>query len=291
VRALVIVITDPEPGPLPRLLKAPELRTAEEIGEDAPPETLHLSQSHGMVRPGFDVKDPILLHLHLEFGLPPPVGVLAALIGEHLLGGRKFPRSDPIDIDDILCGLASEKIRAADEAGVVVHKRDEIRVLPSQAKGKDVALPELVGGGPLKEAGLWGIAFGPGLGLLDEFFFVQGPAHGFMACLEAEDPAQGMGDAPYSKAGMALLELDNFLFDRRGILFLLGGRPQGFEAFFPHFLVSFGPTVETALAHPELLLEHGGRKPLFEVKLYGFEPKAEGIMAPAAGSPLGGAPS
>ena len=82
---------------------------------------------------------------------------------------------------------------------------DEVGILPAKAEGENVALPHLVGSGPLKEARPWRITPGLAFGLLDEFFFVQGLAHCFGACLEKKDSLQRVGNSPHTKERVLLL--------------------------------------------------------------------------------------
>jgi hypothetical protein len=50
----------PQPHPLASRLKAVELRPHQELFPDGLPEPLDLAQGHGMMRPAFDVVNPIL---------------------------------------------------------------------------------------------------------------------------------------------------------------------------------------------------------------------------------------
>jgi hypothetical protein len=81
-----------------------------------------------MVRSALEVGDAILLQLGLETAGAPPGSILAAVVGEHLLGRRKLGRRDAIDFDHRLgCGRA-EEVGADDEAGVIVHEADQVGV-------------------------------------------------------------------------------------------------------------------------------------------------------------------
>jgi hypothetical protein len=55
---------------------------------------------------------------------------------------------------------------------VIVDKADEVGVLASQPKGKDVGLPHLVGRGALKEARLGRITSGLGARLLEQLLLM-----------------------------------------------------------------------------------------------------------------------
>jgi hypothetical protein len=86
VRPLVVVVLHPHAHPLASRLEAVELRPHQELLPDRLPEPLDLAQRHGMMRPAFEVVNPILAQLRLETGGAAPTRVLAALIGKHLFG-------------------------------------------------------------------------------------------------------------------------------------------------------------------------------------------------------------
>jgi len=60
MRALVIVVLDPEADAFARRVKAFELGAGKELLPDGLPEAFDLPQGHGMMGPAFDVVDPIL---------------------------------------------------------------------------------------------------------------------------------------------------------------------------------------------------------------------------------------
>ena len=180
---LVIVILDPEADPGAGLFEVVELGAAEELAPDGAPEPLDLAKGHRVVGLGTDVGDAILGQLQLEAGLAAPGGVLAAVVGEHFLGRPVFANRPPIDFQDRLGGLAAEQFEAHDETRVIVHEGDQVGGGPSQPETEDVALPHLVGCGPLEKPGLARIAFGPPDHRFDQVFLVQGPAHGLRADL------------------------------------------------------------------------------------------------------------
>jgi hypothetical protein len=82
----VVVVLHPEPNPLAGRLETVKLRAHQILLPDRLPEAFDLAQGHGMMRPAFNVVDPILAQLRLETGGPTPTRVLASLIGEHLFG-------------------------------------------------------------------------------------------------------------------------------------------------------------------------------------------------------------
>jgi hypothetical protein len=145
MRTLVVVILDPEGTSLHRLLEAVELGPLQELAKDGFPEPLYFTQSHRMVRTGADVMDPILFHLSLKAGFAPPVGVLAAVVGEHLLGNPVFGNGPAVGLKHMGRGLAAMQPKPCNVARVVVDVADQVGVSATQPKGHDVALPQLVG--------------------------------------------------------------------------------------------------------------------------------------------------
>jgi hypothetical protein len=75
--------------------------------------------------------DPILFHLPLKAGFAPPVGVLAAVVGEHLLGNPVLGNGSAIGLQHMGCGLAAIQSKAGDVTGVVVNVADQVGVSAS----------------------------------------------------------------------------------------------------------------------------------------------------------------
>jgi hypothetical protein len=151
VGPLVVVILHPEAYALPRVLKARELDPGQILLKNRLPEALDLTQRHGMVGPGFDLVHPVLLHLGLEARASPPTGILAAIVGEHLLGRVILRRSLTIDFQYIVRRLAAEKLQPWDVPGKIVNVADQVGIVPAQAERENVRLPHLVGRGSLKK--------------------------------------------------------------------------------------------------------------------------------------------
>jgi hypothetical protein len=172
VGPLVVVVLHPQPHPLARRLEAVELRPHQELFPDRLPEPFDLAQRHGMVRPAFDVVNPVLPQLRLETCSPAPTRVLAALVGEHLLGHAVFRHRRAVHLQHVLGRLAAKHIQPHHVARIIIQKADQVGVLAGQTKGEDVGLPHLVGRGTLKEAGLRGVAPRLGLALLEELLLV-----------------------------------------------------------------------------------------------------------------------
>jgi hypothetical protein len=154
VRPLVIVVLHPQPHPLAGGLEAIELRSHQELLPDRLPEPFDLPQGHGMMRPALDVVNPILAQLRLETRRAAPTAVLAALIREHFFGHAVLRHRRAVHLQHVLRRLAAKHVQPHHVAGVIIDKADEVGVLASQAEGKDIGLPHLVGSRPLEEAWL-----------------------------------------------------------------------------------------------------------------------------------------
>jgi hypothetical protein len=214
--ALVVVMLDPQADALAGLLEVIELGAAEEFAPDGVPEPFNLAQGHGMMGSGADVGDAVLGHLVLEAARSAPCRILAAVVGEHFLGDAELGGRPPVNLDDGLGGLAAEQVDADNEPRVIVHEGDQVGVVAAQPEAEDVTLPHLVGGGPLEEAGLGGIAFGPPGSGCNEFLLVQRAAHRLGAGLHEEPAAQHLRDAPHAPSPVGLLEGDDLLADGLG---------------------------------------------------------------------------
>jgi hypothetical protein len=190
VRALVVVITHPPTDPLLRLLKAPELRPGQELLEDRLPEPLHLPQGHRVMRAGPDVLHPVLLELALEPAGSPPGRILPPVVRQHLRGRAILAHRPPVDLDHVGPGLAPEQVHSRDIPGIIVDKPDQIRVLVTQLEREDIALPHLIGRGPLKEPGMTGIPLGlPDRGI-HQSLLVQRLPHRLGGGLKKKNTAQ-----------------------------------------------------------------------------------------------------
>ena len=178
MRPLVVVVFDPEFDPLPGGVEAVELGADQEVLPDGGPEAFDLAQGHGMLRSGLEVRDPILFEFGLEAADATPGGVLAAVVGEHLLGRLELAHRHPIDFDHGLCRRAAEQVRAHDEARVIIQEGDEIGVTPAQPEREDVRLPHLIGRGPLKEPRAGEVALFGWSAFRHQLGGMQVPAHG-----------------------------------------------------------------------------------------------------------------
>lgn len=180
VRAFVIIIFDPKTDPFPRRLEAVELRAGEKLLPDRFPEPFDFAQGHGMMRPGFEVMSSVLSHLGLETSLAPPVHVLPSVIGQHLFGRLILGGRHPKHFEHVFGSVTAKQVGTDYEPGIVVHKPDNIGVLPAQSEGEDIRLPHLIGRGSFEESRPGQIA--PGLGwAFDQAFFFECLADGLAA--------------------------------------------------------------------------------------------------------------
>jgi hypothetical protein len=134
-----------------------------------------------MLGPTLEVGHTVLLEFRLEAADPAPVGVLASVVGEHLLGWTELAGRNAVDLDHGLGRGTTEQVGAHHEPGVIIHEPDEVGVTATQPEGEDVRLPHLVGCGPFEEARAGDIALLPGLLLGHQVGLVQPPAHGLRA--------------------------------------------------------------------------------------------------------------
>lgn len=166
-----------------------------------------------MVRGGFDVDDAVLFEFRLEPAGAVPVGVLPAIVGEHLFGRIILRFGLPEDFDEVVGRLAAEKVHAHYVAGKIVDEADEVGVVAAQAKGEDVRLPELVGCAALEEARAGGIMGPLSGGRIVETLFGESPPDGLRAGRKKEQPPQGLRDAPDPRGRFRLLQVYDFVFD------------------------------------------------------------------------------
>jgi hypothetical protein len=263
MRPLVVVILDPEFDPLARGVEGIELGPDQEVLPERGPEALDLAERHRMLRARLEVGDAILFEFRLKAADAAPGGVLAAVVGEHLLGRLELADRHPIDFDH--CGRrgTAEQVGADDEPRVIVQEGDEIGVAAAEPEGEDVGLPHLIGCGPLKEPRASNVplfgrsAFGHQVG------GVQVLAHGLGTGRQEEPAAQQLGDAFDAKGWMLGLELLDLLADGRGQLGPSSRRWGGLQAGFAGQAVLLHPMLETALAH----LEFGGHQLIAEAFL------------------------
>jgi len=129
VRPLVVVVLDPQRGARHRLLEAVKLRPLQKLPQHRLPEPLDLAQRHRVMRPGADVFNPVFRQLLLKAGLAPPVGVLPAIVGQHLLGNSVLSHRPPVGLQHVLGGLAAVQPQGRHVAAVIVDEADQVGVV------------------------------------------------------------------------------------------------------------------------------------------------------------------
>ena len=177
----MVVVLHPQPHSLPRRLETVKLGSPQELLPDRLPEAFDLPQRHGMMRPALEVMNPVLAQLRFEARGPPPTGILAALIGEHLFGHAVLGDRGAVHLQHVLGRLAAKHLQPYHVAGVIIQKADEVGVLAPQTEGEDIGLPHLVGSGALKEAWLGWIRRRLGFPLFQQLLLVEGAANRFPA--------------------------------------------------------------------------------------------------------------
>lgn len=177
MRSLVVVILDPEFDPLAGGVEAVELGADQEVLPDRGPEAFDLAEGHGMLRARLEMRHAILFEFGLETADAAPGGVLATVVGEHLLGRLELADRHAVNLDHRRRRGTAEQVGPDDEPRVVIQEGDEVGVPPAQAEGEDVGLPHLIGRGPLEETGTGNIALLGWRGLRHQLRGVQMPAH------------------------------------------------------------------------------------------------------------------
>lgn len=293
MRTLVVVVFDPGADALAGGVEAFELGAGEELLPEAGPEAFDLAQGHRVLGTGFEVSDAVLLQLRLEARGAAPRSVLAAIVGEHFLGRLELRDGLAIDLDHRLGRRAAEEIGADQEARVIIEEGDDVSVTAAQAEGEDVRLPQLIGRGPLEEAGPGEVAlFGRWL-VRHECGVVQLGAHRLRAGPEEEDAAQPLRDAFDPEGRVVLFEFEDFGGDGAGQFGLAQvGRCVSLEAFLSELLILVDPARESLLAHTDLLGDQPSAKALLQVEPDGLEFEFEriagaGFFGPARDPPRG----
>ncbi|MFO7707846.1 MAG: hypothetical protein R6V84_06710 [Desulfobacterales bacterium] len=294
VGPLVVVILDPDGGALDRLLEAVKLRPLQELPQQRFPEPLDLAQGHRMVGPRADVLDPLFLELLLKPGLPPPVGVLPAVVGQHLLGDPVVGHRPPVGLEHVLGGLAAVQPQRGDVAAVVVDETDQVGVVTPEPYGQDIALPELVRPGPFKKPRLGRVLLGLDRGLLHQPLRGQGLVNRRRAGAHEEKALEYIADPSRTVLGVRRFHGYRLLTDLLGDPALPGERTLGFKPCGSVKPKDLHPTMDRMGADPKLLGQQLGAVPLLQVKLGDpqseLQGKRQGAALPLAPPcrPLGG---
>jgi hypothetical protein len=268
MRPSMVVIGDPEPQPLLRFFEAAELRPAEEFGIDRFPEPLDFSKGHGMMRPGFDMLDPVFLQLVFETGRPPPVGILPTVVGEHFLRNTVVGNSAAKCLQHVIGCLGAVQAQRGDVARVIVEVADQVGRAATQSETEDIALPHTIGNAPFKESGLGGVVLRLALWWLHQALFSQKLAHSLRTDRPEEQPPQQLSNPPASIGRVLTLQLNGLLLNRRRDLTPALPARNRLEAFFSMFIVDPHPVVECLGAHTDLTGQGRRCVALLEIKLH-----------------------
>ncbi|MFO7494825.1 MAG: hypothetical protein R6X05_04230 [Desulfobacterales bacterium] len=278
VGALVVVILDPQGAALCRFLEAAKLRPLEKLTEDRLPEPLDLAQRHRMVRTRPDMFDPVLFHLALKARLSPPVGVLPAVVGEHLPRHPVFGHRTAVGLEHLGRGLAPVEPQGRDVARVIVDKADQIRISSRKSEGHDVALPHLVGAGPLEEPRLGGVPC-----RLAPTLFRQ-PPRGELAVdrrgagRHQKKAPQHIGDPARAVVRMTGFNVHHPLTDlRRHPASAATGARLGVQPLVPVIPVSPNPPLNRMRADAKLLGQKQPAVALFQVQANDSKPKLKWV--------------
>lgn len=283
MRALVVVVFDPEFDPLAGGVKGIELGANQEVLPERGPEAFDLAQRHRMLRARFEMRHAILLELGLEPADAAPGGVLAAVVREHLLGRLELADGDAIDLNHRCGGGTAEQVRADDEPRVIIQEGDEIGVAPTQPEGEDIRLPHLIGRGALEEARAGEVALFGRSAFRHQRRGVQVAAHRLRAGREEEPAPEQLADAFDAEGRMLGLELLDLLADGRGQLGRARGRDHRLQPGFTGQAVLQDPAMDTALADVQFGGHERQGEALLEVQADGPEFFGHGVAPPFFG--------
>jgi hypothetical protein len=216
VRTLVIVEPHPLSHPLLRLFEGVKLGPREKLRPDRFPEPFDLAQRHRMMRLAAEVMDMVFGQFPFKPRLATPVGVLPAIIRQHLLGNAKLARRPPIHFQDVLRRLAAKQSQPHDVAGMIINETDQIRVLTANANGANVALPHLIRSRPLKVTRLGRVPSRLAPRLLHQLLLMQDPPDRFPTHRQVQPPPQQLRDLLHAQRRLLFLQGRDLLAHRRG---------------------------------------------------------------------------
>ena len=217
MRSLEVVVLDEELDAPKTVRKVRKHRLAQKLLPQRLPEAFDLAERLGMLRPALAVLDAIAPEQLLKLGFASPCGVLAALVGQHLvrlavLGDAALERFDHQARLLVMRHRPRHQV-----ARVVVHEADEVHALmATQLEGEEVALPELVWFRTL-EAALRLVTRRSRRLLLRQTLFVENPAHRRLRHAQCFEASKDVSNLPRTELGVGLLERD----DRRVLRTLL----------------------------------------------------------------------
>ena len=275
MRPLVIIIFDPQANAFPGRIETFELSTGEELLPNGLPEAFDFAESHGMVRPGFEMVRAILFHLRLEASGAAPVDVLTPVVGEHLLGRLILAGGDAKDLQHVFGSVTAKEIGTDDEARVVVHETDEIGIPAAQPEGEDIGLPHLVRGSPFEETRAHEVP--PWFWWrLDQTLLLECFADGFGAGLQKEYPLEQLGDLLNAAGGFLFFELEDFVTNGSGQLWPWAPVAFVLQALLALPAIDAHPLVHASHTDTHLLGDQFLGEALFEVQFDGSESFVEG---------------
>jgi hypothetical protein len=277
VRPLVVVIFDPEGAPLHSLFEAVKLHPLKKLVENGFPEPLDLTQRHGVVGLGPDVLDPVFFHLFLKPRLPTPVGVLPAVVGEHLPRHPIIGYRSTIGLQNVLGRLAAVQTQPGNVTAVVVQIPDQVCVAPPKTQGHDVALPQLVGTRSLEKTRLGWVLDRLAPRLFRQPFAGKCLVHGRCADTHQEKPLENVADSPRSVFGMGGFQIHDPLLDLSSYPCLAADMAFDLQPFGTQLPVGFDPALDRLHTDPELLTQQGGTVTLLQEKPHHSQPKLERV--------------
>lgn len=272
MRALMVIVFDPEFDALAGILEAAKLGADQKILPEGGPEALDLAQRHGVMRPGRDVGHAILPELGGKAAGAAPGDILAAVVGEHLARRLELGDGHAIDLDDRLGRGTAKQIGADHVAGMIIEEGDEVGITAAQPEGENVRLPHLVGRGPLEETGPGHVAALLARRGRHEVSLLQALAHGAGTGRQQEPPAQDLRNAGDAEGGVLPFDGQDLIGDGGGQFGLARQRRRpGGQAGGTLQLVVMHPFAQAHLAHGQLATDPALRMAALQVQLHGLE--------------------
>jgi len=272
MRPPVVVVLHPPREAFPRLVECFEARLDEKLVLERLPQPLDFPQCLGMLRRTTNVMDVILPQFLLEGRLPAPVGVLPAVVGQHLLWLAVFAHRTPVDLQHILRRVTAVDPQSHDVPGVVIQECDDVRHFPKDVVVRDVALPHLIRRGTLEPAWRWlplvaGLLRGlhqPGACEFLPYLVRTGP--------HPEPLPQQLRDPPHPLPGLSVLERHDLLPDRRGQLPRCRPRRRILQPGHAALTVLLRPVPNGLRRHTQFPAHGLRREPFLQVQLHRTPP-------------------
>lgn len=273
MRPLVVVIFGPEFNALPGLLETVKLGAGQKLLPESLPEAFDFAERHRVLRTALDVDDAVLFQFGFEAGSAAPGGVLATIVSKHLLGRLILADGHAVDFDSGRRGGAAEQIQANQVTGIIIEEGDQVGIATAESEGEDVALPELIGSGPLKETRTSEVALFGWWSRRHQLRLMESLAHRLRTGFEEEPAAQQLGDAFDARGGLLLFEFEDFIAHRSRQLGMSGGRAglEILQTVRTQLAVALDPAGDGLRVDGQFLGDQLAAEPFLQVELDGAQ--------------------